>query len=59
MKIMNLPQYATEKDFIVVTNVDDELWFYGAYDTMDKAVEAVSTCEDRIIIATAIVNLSN
>lgn len=59
MKIMNLPSYATEKNFIVVTNIDDELWFYGAYDDMNKAAEAASTCEDRIVISPAIVNLSN
>lgn len=31
IKINNMPEYAGHYEFVVVRNVDDQLWFYGAY----------------------------
>lgn len=39
MKIYNMPAYATEYPYIVVTVEEDYIWFYGAYSTRVKAVE--------------------
>lgn len=33
IKINNYPDYADEYVYIVVRLVDNEFWFYGAYDT--------------------------
>lgn len=37
MTINNKPEYASEYNFIVASKVDDELWFYGAYNDEEKA----------------------
>ena len=40
MMINNLPAYAKEYKYIVVRKIDKELWFWGAWNDMDKANEA-------------------
>lgn len=37
MAIKNLPEYASDYNFVVARNVDDELWFYGAYNDYVQA----------------------
>ena len=37
--INNMPEYANHYEFVVVRNVDDQLWFYGAYSDGFKADE--------------------
>lgn len=37
IKVNNVPEYASEYDYIVCTLVDGELWFYGAYDDFARA----------------------
>ena len=37
IKINNMPEYASHYEFVVVRNVDDQLWFYGAYSDGFKA----------------------
>lgn len=37
MKINNVPKYANDYRFFVVREVDDEYWFYGAYDDRNRA----------------------
>lgn len=37
MKIMNIPEYAAEHNWIVARPVDDEVWFYGAYNDENRA----------------------
>lgn len=37
MKIMNMPAYADEYRYIVARECDGDLWFYGAYETEDRA----------------------
>lgn len=39
IKINNMPEYASHYEFVVVRNVDDQLWFYGAYRDGFKADE--------------------
>lgn len=38
--INNLPEYAKSYHYIVVSIVGKELWFYGAYNEWERAVEA-------------------
>lgn len=37
VRINNMP--ADHKPFIVVNNVNGVLWYYGSYDTQDRALE--------------------
>lgn len=37
MMINNLPQYASEYEYIVAREVEDELWFWGAFSDSEKA----------------------
>lgn len=39
MKINNLPDYAKNYKFIVCSEVDNELWFYGAYNDYNRAID--------------------
>lgn len=39
IKINNMPEYASHYEFVVVRNVDDQLWFYGVYRDGFKADE--------------------
>lgn len=48
-KIYNLPENVTVNNYIVCTMVDDELWFYGAYSTYEKAKE-VEAMDDSFTI---------
>jgi hypothetical protein len=47
--INNLPEYAYEYLFIVVSICDDGLWFYGAYDDYARAVKASNEIDGKII----------
>lgn len=38
-RIQNVPAYALKEQFITFRICDDACWFYGAYDTMDRALE--------------------
>lgn len=42
-RIQNVPAYALHTGFITFRICDDEAWFYGAYETMDRAFEVA--CE--------------
>lgn len=37
--INNLPDYATNYNYIVASVLDVDLWFYGAWDNEDKAYD--------------------
>ena len=50
VKINNLPSYSREYKYIVVTLVDGELWFYGAYNKHEKAECAVNETDNRLIV---------
>ena len=49
-KINNLPNYAEDYKYIVVTLVDGELWFYGAYNEYEKAECVVKETDGRLIV---------
>ena len=42
MTINNTPEYASKYEYIVASIVDDEFWFYGAYESESRAVDAAA-----------------
>lgn len=53
MEINNAPEYAFEYRYMVVTIVDGEAWFYGAWNSREYAEAAVKESEyERLIIET-------
>lgn len=42
MTINNIPEYASKYEYIVASIVDDEFWFYGAYENESRAVDAAA-----------------
>jgi hypothetical protein len=49
VNINNLPNYAMEYEFIVVRKCDDELWFYGAYDSCFTAYKVAEEIGNGIV----------
>lgn len=49
-KINNLPKYAEDKKYIVARRVEGELWFWGAYDDPNKAVDAVMEIRGELFV---------
>lgn len=49
MKINNLPKYAENYSYIVVRRVDGELWFYGGYADVDKAISVADQIDGEVI----------
>lgn len=39
LRVHNVPDYAKTKRCLLVKTVQGEIWFYGAYDNYNKAVE--------------------
>lgn len=50
VNLYNVPDYADTHDYLVVKYVDGELWFYGAYDAEERAIE-VAEAEKGIALA--------
>lgn len=50
--INNMPTYAQDYSFMVATECNGELWFYGAYADETKAIQ-VATEIDGVIIRNA------
>ena len=48
MKIKNMPEYAWRCKYIVFRTVDNECWFFGAYDEISKALCAMQECSGSI-----------
>lgn len=48
-QIMNFPEYATHYPYIVVSNVDDEFWFYGAYWSSDQAFTCANLIDGIVV----------
>lgn len=40
ISVYNVPDYANDYPYWLVTYTNDECWFYGAYPTQQKAQEA-------------------
>ena len=49
-KINNLPKYAEDKKYIVAREIEGELWFWGAYDDLDKAVNAATEIRGQLLV---------
>lgn len=47
--INNLPDYATDYDYIVASVVDGNLWFYGAWNNANKAYEMARNIDGAVI----------
>ena len=47
--INNVPAYAMGHSYIVARLCDDSLWFYGAWDNMEKAVEVAEAIGGAVI----------
>lgn len=48
--VKNVPEYAWEHNYWVVTELGEDLWFYGAYDSSDKANQ-IALDLDKIVIS--------
>jgi hypothetical protein len=44
MKINNITEYAKTKKYIVVREVENEYWYFSAWDDADKANEQALAC---------------
>lgn len=49
MKINNLPNYANEYHLIVCNVVDNELWFYGAWNDREKAYSVAKEIDGIVV----------
>lgn len=49
MKINNLPNYAKDHRFIVYRVVNGEAWFWGAYDEVSEASNAMMDIDGCIV----------
>ena len=49
--INNMPEYAKDYKYIVVTNLDGDLWFWGAYNDRNKANEIALSRENGEVVA--------
>lgn len=49
-KVNNVPEYAAQYRYIVARLVDGDLWFWGAYGTMERATEAAESIDGLIVI---------
>lgn len=49
VNIQNVPEYAKEDGYIVARLVDAELWFYGCYDTEERAIEVARQLENGVV----------
>lgn len=49
--VKNVPEYAKEKSgFMVASALDGELWFYGLYETYERAREVVRFVTKAVIL---------
>ena len=51
-KINNLPDYAKGYKYIVARWCEDELWFYSAHDTEEKAIKVACEVDGKVIFNT-------
>ena len=47
--INNYKEYARNYGFVVVRLVDSEMWFYGAYETLDKASDVAQMIDGLVV----------
>lgn len=54
MTINNLPEYARRYNYIVVKKVDNELWFYGAWNSANDADNAAEEIGGMVLPTSAV-----
>ena len=47
--IKNLPAYANDYRYIVVRRVDGDLWFYGAWNELNRAIEVAIEIRGEVV----------
>lgn len=48
--IQNLPEYAKNRRYVVCTVVSGSLWFYGAWDNVERAIDARLMLDNAVLI---------
>lgn len=48
--VKNVPAYAKDYEYWVVTDIDGELWFYGAYSDRNKANEVALQLGKEVVV---------
>lgn len=48
--INNLPAYASDYNYIVARICDNEFWFWGAYETFDRAQDVADEVNGIVVI---------
>ena len=48
--VKNLPEYANEYKYIVARQIDGDLWFWGAWNNMKKAINAAEEIGGKVVI---------
>ena len=49
-KVRNLPDYWQKHRYIVITRADGAYWFFGAYDSAEKARAVTIKDADRLLL---------
>ena len=50
LEVNNLPDMTGKSGFMVVTNDHGDLWYYGLYESEERAKQAVSEYDNKFII---------
>lgn len=50
LNVNNVPKYAKSKRFWVIREVDEEHWFYGAFDDVTEAFKSAKAVENALLI---------
>jgi hypothetical protein len=50
LNVNNVSKYAKSKRFWVVREVDEEYWFYGAFDDVTEAFKSAKAIENALLI---------
>ena len=48
--VKNLPEYANEYKYIVVSQIDGNLWFRSAWNNMKKAINAAEKIGGKVVM---------
>ena len=48
--VKNLPEYANEYKYIVASQIDGDLLFWGAWNNMEKAIKAAEEIGGKVVM---------
>ena len=54
LNVNNLPEYAKDYSWLVCNVVDDELWFWGAFNDHDKAFKVATDIGGVVVLPTLV-----